>query len=382
MASPPSSDLLAQIAKAANELGFVKVGFTPIPELKRGTEALQRWLSQGFHGDMDYMARHGLRDDPQKMLSEAKGVIVVALPYARDDDTDARLTPLRGVVARYARGPDYHYLLKEKLSQLAETLSDLLKSPVLSRPCVDTAPLLERELAEAAGVGFVAKSTMTLIPGVGTYTLLGELLVNIELPKSVPMETKCGECVACLDACPTKAFVGPWVLDARRCISYLTIESNQPIPRELRAPIGDRIFGCDICQEVCPFNASPKPRPGDPSLAPFPHLQAPELATLLNLRSGEYRRFVKGTALRRASRAQLGRNAALALGNSPDPQAVPILVEALHHNTSPLVRGHVAWALGQHGGEVAREALTLRLETEEDDFVQSELRAALEVPSA
>jgi epoxyqueuosine reductase len=170
-------------------------------------------------------------------------------------------------------------------------------------------------------------------------------------------------------------------LDARRCISYLTIESNQPIPRELRAPIGDRIFGCDICQEVCPFNASPKPRPGDPSLAPFPHLQAPELATLLNLRSGEYRRFVKGTALRRASRAQLGRNAALALGNSPDPQAVPILVEALHHNTSPLVRGHVAWALGQHGGEMAREALTLRLETEEDDFVQSELRAALDVLS-
>ena len=373
---------LSQIATKARELGFAKVGFTPITPLERGSNALKSWLGKGFHGTMAYMAAHGERNDPRKMLAESKGIIVVALPYNRDVvPMPNPSNTLPGVVARYAQGADYHFVLKEKLITLSDEISKQFECTVLSRPCVDTAPLLERELAEEAGVGFIAKSTMTLIPGVGTYTLLGELLIDVHLPPSKPAETKCGDCTTCLDQCPTNAFLGPYVLDARKCISYLTIESKDPIPRELRRPIGNRIFGCDICQEVCPFNASPKDRPGDSALAPFERLQFPALQGLLNMRSGEYRRFVKGTALRRTTRAQLGRNAAIALGNSQNKEAIPHLIQALRENSSALVRGHAAWALGELPSSASQKALLESAQSEVNDFVLDEVRSALKTLS-
>ena len=340
------------IRDAALQLGFVRVGFTPVEPSARDTQALQDWLAAGYHGDMAYMAgpRHA-----QQVLAEARTVVVVALPYPRGDA--APPPGLHGVVARYARGADYHEVLKRKLEALGEACCTIVGRPVRVRPCVDTAPLLERSYAAQAGVGFAAKSTMTIVPGVGTYVLLGELLLDVDLDPSEPARSRCGSCTACLDACPTGAFVGPHVLDARRCVSYLTIELRGPIPPALRPLMGNMVAGCDICQEVCPFNASPRPRPSAPELAARHDWTFPELQGLLLQGSAVHRRRVKGSALRRLSRQQLARNAAVALGNSGDPRAVPALAEAAQTHAHPLVRSHAAWALGQLGGAVAEAVL-------------------------
>jgi len=241
---------------------------------------------------------------------------------------------------------------------------------------VDTAPLLEREAARRAGIGFTAKSTLTIAPGLGSYILLGELLTDLELAPSEPIASSCGSCRACLDACPTAAFVDAYTLDARRCISYLTIELQGAIPRALRPLIGRWVFGCDICQEVCPFNHSPKPRPSEPELAPRRSLTDPDLVELLQITSSAYRRFVRGTALKRISRHRLQRNAAVALGNTRSPAAAEPLARALLSNPSPLVRAHCAWALGQIGTEVARSALAASRQGELDETVIEEIEAA------
>ena len=233
-------------------------------------------------------------------------------------------------------------MMKEKLGALAERCASILGRPVMARACVDTAPLLEHEVARRAGLGFTAKSTLTIVPGLGSYVLLGELLLDVELPTSEPVAAGCGSCRACLDACPTAAFVDAHVLDARRCISYLTIENQGPIPTELRARLGTRVFGCDVCQEVCPFNASSAPRPRAPELTPRAALAVLDLVHLLELGAAGYRKLVRRTALRRVSRDTLARNAAVALGNTGDQRAVPPLARALAAHTSPLVRAHAA----------------------------------------
>jgi epoxyqueuosine reductase len=284
------------------------------------------------------------------------------------------------VIARYARGDDYHDVMRKKLRRLADAVANLLGRPVLARHCVDTAPLLERAAAERAGLGFAAKSTMTIVPGVGSYVMLGELLLDVEIAADEPMTPRCGSCRLCLDACPTGAFVDAHVLDAGRCISYLTIETSGPIPRELRPLIGLRVFGCDVCQDVCPFNAAAANKPSAPEFEPRPHLAAPDLIELLELGSARYRQFVKGTALRRTHRAQLARNAAIALGNAKDPRAIVPLARAVAAHTSALVRGHAAWALGEIGPlarEIAEQTLTCARDHDADAFVRDEAQLAL-----
>ncbi|HEX3849879.1 MAG TPA: tRNA epoxyqueuosine(34) reductase QueG [Polyangiaceae bacterium] len=378
-----ASELAARVRAAGQELGFVRVGFAAIDPLELGAERLSAWLREGRQAEMDYLL--GERHDPRRLLSEAKTLIAVALAYPatlglvplrRAEDGE----PLTGIVARYARGDDYHDVMRKKLRRLADAVANLLGRPVLARHCVDTAPLLERAAAERAGLGFASKSTMTIIPGVGSYVMLGELLVDVEITADAPMAPRCGSCRLCLDACPTGAIVDAHVIDARRCISYLTIEHNGPIPRELRPLIGVRVFGCDVCQDVCPFNASAEGKPSAPELAPRPSLAAPDLIGLLELGSARYRQLVKGTALRRTHRAQLARNAAIALGNSKDARAVIPLAHALSAHTSPLVRGHAAWALGEIG-ELAREhglqSLTCARDHDADAFVREEAALAL-----
>ena len=370
-------------ARPGSELGFVRLGFAAIDPLELGAERLAEWLAQGRHAEMTYL--EGPRHDPRRLLAGAKTLIAVALAYPASRE----LVPLRrgaagaaltGVVARYARGEDYHDVMRKKLRRLADAVANLLGRPVLARHCVDTAPLLERAAAERAGLGFAAKSTMTIIPGVGSYVLLGELLVDAEISPGSPLAPGCGSCRLCLDACPTGAFVDAHVLDARRCISYLTIETSGPIPRELRPLIGVRVFGCDVCQDVCPFNAAAEGKPSATELAPRPHLGAPDLIELLELGSARYRQFVKGTALRRTHRAQLARNAAIALGNSRDLRAVIPLARAVSAHTSALVRGHAAWALGEIGEparELAESALSCAAEHDADPFVRDEAQLAL-----
>jgi epoxyqueuosine reductase len=370
---------IVSLVDAARELGFARAAIVPI-EPPRRHELYTSWLAAGHAGEMTYLAAPdhvAPRADLRALLDTARSLIVVALAHDRTDPVPAdRL--VRGRIARYARGEDYHLVMRDKLVQLADRLAGELGRPVASRPCVDSAPVLEREWAERAGIGFVAKNTMVIAPGAGSYLVLGELLVDAELAPTAPAapaKPRCGSCRSCLDACPTGAFVDAYVLDARRCISYLTIEHHAAIPRELRPAIGTWVFGCDVCQEVCPFNAGAGEAP-DRLLQPRSLDHAlPDLVALAGKGANQLRRFVRRTALRRIPRAVLLRNVAVALGNTGDPAAIAPLV-ALLGDTAPLVRGHAAWALGRFDDPVARAALEAALVAEAHPDVLDELTAA------
>jgi epoxyqueuosine reductase len=361
-----------KIVDAARALGFHRVGIAPVAPAER-FGVYQEWLAAGHAGEMTYL--HGEeRRDVRALLDSAKTVISVALSYGAPDLVPVRTGP-RGGIARYARGADYHMVMKEKLRALAARVAELCGREVAARPCVDTAAVLERDLGERAGLGFVGKNTMLIAPGLGSYLMLGELLVDEEIaPFGDPGEKKCGACRLCLDACPTGAFVGPFQLDARRCVSYLTIEHMGPIPRDLRARLGTMIFGCDVCQEVCPFNAAVAAgtaAPPAPELAARARLTAPELIPLLGLGAAQYRQFVKRSALRRLHRAQLLRNVCVALGNAGDAAAIPALRAALATEKSALIRAHAAWALGRLG-----DVEHLRAHIDEDPDVRAEIEEA------
>jgi epoxyqueuosine reductase len=356
------------IASLARELGFHRAAVVPI-EPPRRHEVYASWLATGHHGEMAYLAEPdhiAPRTDLRALLASARSLVVVALAYERADPDG--LVGLRGKIARYARGEDYHLVMRDKLVALAERLARELGRPVASRPCVDSAPVLEREWAERGGLGFIAKNTMLIAPGLGSYVVLGELLVDVDLAPTAPdtpPKPRCGSCTACLDACPTRAFVDAYVLDARRCISYLTIEHQGAIPRELRPAIGTWVFGCDVCQEVCPFNAGAA-EPADPLLRPrTPEHALPDLIALAGKGANQLRQLVRRTAMRRVSRESLLRNVAVALGNTGSRDAIPALHGLLAHR-SPIVRGHAVWALRRLGADLSGF-------TDDDPFVRSEL---------
>ncbi|MFZ5891355.1 MAG: tRNA epoxyqueuosine(34) reductase QueG [Myxococcota bacterium] len=383
LAHPSPQSLSSQVLKEGLALGFARVGIADTEPLLRGRERLQAFRERGFAGDMTYL-QQGERHDLQALLPGARSAVVVL--FAHGDPSvvpvESLVPGLRGRVARYAQGADYHLLVKTRLFELARRIATSSGRTLRARACVDTAPLLERELALRAGLGFQGKSTLLIAPGVGSYVVIGELLLDIELEPTRAPVAGCGSCRACIDACPTQAFAGEYMLDARRCISYLTIEREGSIPRELRAPIGNRVFGCDVCQETCPFNASPA-RPRSSDLGRRDALMAPDLIELLNLGSAAYRRLVKRTALRRASRTTLQRNAAIALGNSADVRALPALCTALAEHPNAVVRLHVAWALGELGVQLgfsndACAALESARQSDVDADVRAECAHALE----
>lgn len=341
---------VADLRAWALELGLADVGAATINEATlrgeaQAKESTERWLSAEYHGGLQYMTAPRLT--PLQLLPSAKTVLVAlaATEHVRPESSVPIET--RGTIAAYARGSDYHYVLKDKLWQLTQRLCDALGEPVVARICVDTAPILERYWAACAGVAFIGKSTMAIAPGIGSRVLLGLVLVDRALPSSPPTLDGCGTCTRCLDACPTRAFAAPYVLDARRCISYLTIENSGDIAADLRADVGAHVFGCDVCQTVCPYNASRKLPPPLSELCATRERKSADLTAWVGLTSGEYRRLTQRSALRRTPRAQLQRNAVVALGNTKDPQAIPTLGTALLHNANPLVRKHAAWALGQ-----------------------------------
>lgn len=347
-----TSDLREEILQAGLQLGFVRVGFaptTPLPHIA----ALRRWVDEGMAATMTYMAR-GLerRGLPTELLPEARVAIVGVASYAAPDEP---LEGAVGLVARYARGVDYHVVLRARLAALHDWIERRLGQTLPHRVVVDTAPLLERELAMAAGVGFMGKSTLLITPGVGSYTLLGALLLPLELPPDEPRSESCGDCRLCLEACPTGAIVAPHVLDARRCLSYLTIEHRGAVEdAALRSALSPWVFGCDVCQQVCPHNASTARRaalPPDPELAPPDRLRGLDLVALLRMRSGEHRRLVSGRALRRASRTMLARNAALAaaplLRGGSDAAELQRALEELRAAPDPALRDAARWALAR-----------------------------------
>jgi epoxyqueuosine reductase len=370
-----------KIEDLARHLGFDLLGI--VPAAPPSTIARYRaWLAQGYHGGMGYLARPDAvarRADPARILPGARYLIVVGLNYhTRPLPPALRDDPARGLIASYAWGDDYHDLMLPRLEQLAAALEVQTGEPVAHRAYVDTGPLLERDLAAAAGLGFVGKNTNLIHPRRGSWLFLGELLLAAELPPRDGGGSRgtCGRCTRCLEACPTAAFAAPYVLDARRCISYLTIEHRGPIPSELRPLLGNRIFGCDICQEVCPWNRR-FARPGaEAALQPRDAGRiAPRLLDLLALDEETFRRRFRHTPIWRARRRGLLRNAAVAAGNWGHPSAVPALARALEDD-EPLIRSHAAWALGRIGGKGARAALDRAQAVEAHGEVRAEIEAA------
>jgi epoxyqueuosine reductase len=352
VSSDPAA-LGAIVRDAAARAGLVRVAAIPV-EPPRRFELFRDWLAAGKHGDMAYLAspEHlAARADLGALLRGARTVVVAAM--AHDPGAPGADAPNRGAIARYARGDDYHMVLRDKLAAVADEDARACARAVAARPCVDSAPLLERELAERAGLGFVGKNTLLIVPGVGSYVLLGELLLDVDVAldpgggAAEPMRTRCGTCRACLDACPTQAFDAAFVLDARRCLSHATIEVDGVFPPALRARAGAWVFGCDVCQDVCPYNAAAPARVVvDPAMRARDDAHAaPDLLALLAAPSNQLRQFVKRTALRRVPRAQLLRNVCVALGNVGDARAVAPLIARLT-DVAPLVREHAAWALG------------------------------------
>lgn len=334
-------DRLKQHARA---LGFELAGIAPATEAD-GFDRLRDWLALGFAGTMEYMQRHSdARRHPASILPDVRSVLMVAMNYRPPDEEMPNGTP-HGRIARYARGMDYHDVLRDRLNRLRDWLCQE-RPDCVGRGVVDTAPLLERDFARRAGLGWFGKNTMLLNKRFGSYFFLGALLTNLELACDSPHATAhCGTCTACLDACPTNAFVAPGILDSRRCISYLTIENRDDIAEELRPGLGNWLFGCDVCQEVCPWNRK-APAGVEPLLQERPDLEKVDLIELLGLSEEEFRHRFRGTALMRTKRRGLLRNAALVLGNTGGSDVLPALRRALD-DREPMVREAARWAIEQ-----------------------------------
>ncbi len=302
--------------------------------------AFEDWLERGYAGEMDYLPRGAeKRRDTRLPFPGAVSAIVVALNYGG--------TSPSGPIARYARGADYHDVMWKKLDSLHGWIDDYLGRPVRGKSYVDTGPILERDLARKAGLGWFGKNTNLINPEIGSFFFIGSLLVDLELEPDSPFEAdRCGTCTRCLDACPTQALIEPRVLDATRCISYLTIESRGPIPEELRESIGTLAYGCDICQDVCPWNVSFARDLTELALAPRAEMESPELTELMRMSPERWREFSRGSAIKRAKRSGFLRNVAVALGNSGSSDAIPALSKALS-DEEPLVQEHAAWALSK-----------------------------------
>jgi epoxyqueuosine reductase len=326
-----SADRKESLRREAEALGFHLFGVAPARPAATG-EFFARWLGDGYHAEMGYMARRvEERMDVGKILPGARSIICVGVSY-NGKMPDA--SGLRGRIARYARGEDYHAWMGKKLERLAARI------PGKARWYVDTGPVLEREYAVRAGLGWFGKNTNLIRQGTGSYLLLGEIITDLLLPPDAPVPDRCGTCTACIDACPTDAIREPYRVDSNACIAYLTIEHRGAIPEEHREGMGDWVFGCDICQEVCPWNGK-APEVRDPWEG-----GRPDLISLLEMTEDQFRERFRGTAVRRTGWRGMRRNAAVALGNSADPTAAPPLERALD-DPDPMVREHAARALGQ-----------------------------------
>ncbi len=364
--------LTSRIREEARRLGFFKVGLAsagPLP----GANHFEEWLRAGMHGEMAYMqAQSEKRKNLERVLENARSIIVLALNYHCGDGLSDE--PLKGRISRYAWGDDYHLLLKDRLERLERFIhSEVPEARGLFY--VDTGPVMEKAWGAQTALGWMGKHTNLITREQGSWFFIGVILLNIELDYDSPAEDHCGTCIRCIQACPTKAIIAPYVVDARLCISYLTIELRGPIPRVLRPLIGNHIFGCDDCQEVCPWNRFAVPAP-EQAFRPREGNLMPELSRLVQLTTEEFDNRFRRSPIRRARREGFVRNVAVALGNSRRPEAVPALAQAMK-DESALVRAHAAWALGEIATTESRRLLESASGSETHPEVREEILLAL-----
>lgn len=376
-----AESLTQQLLAKAEELGFDLVGVVR-PTDAQTYRHFELWLELGYAGEMEYMVRtKHLRKNPRALMEECKSVIVVGVSYAACSELwgDDEPSGLVGKISLYACRRDYHDVIKAKLRELRDWLKGIACC-ARGKICVDSSPILERELAVRAGFGWFGKSTNVISRRFGSLFFIGELLTDVELEPTEMLERdRCGKCTRCIDACPTDALISPRLLDARRCISYLTIEHRSAIKFELRERIGRWIFGCDVCQRVCPWNSRAKVGAMIDEFKPRHELLRPNLIELLSLTEDEFNQRFAGTPILRAGRERLLRNVVVALGNTMDESAVKPLADLLCSNESSLVRSHAAWALGRIGSKSARTALERAWGRERDENVRNEIRLAIEM---
>ena len=338
---------LAQRLKAwGAELGFQKIGIAE-PDLSAAEPRLLEWLSKGWHGEMEYMARHGaLRARPGELRPGTLRVISCRMNYATDVAEGISADGDRAYIARYARGRDYHKVLRDRLQKLCDRIA-AAAGPFGYRAFTDSAPVMEVELAARAGLGWRGKHTLLLSRDAGSWFFLGEIYCDLPLPADVAEDDHCGSCRRCIDVCPTQAIRGPYQLDARRCISYLTIEHKSAIPEELRPLIGNRVYGCDDCQVVCPWNSFAQPA-SEADFAPRNGLDDASLVALFAWTEAEFDERMRGSPIRRIGYERWLRNLAVGLGNAPSSAEVVAALRARRNDPSPLVKEHVEWALARH----------------------------------
>ncbi len=361
-----------RIKEKALELGFNKVGMRRVERLD-DRNRLEEWLAEGNHGEMQWMARDSERRlDPSRVLAQARSIITLGVNYYTPIVHSE--SSLHGKVSRYAWGKDYHLVLKDRLNRLADWILDTSPASWGLAYC-DTGPIMEKAWAQLSGMGWIGKHSNLITQELGSWLFLAEILTQLELESNQESKNHCGICHRCIDVCLTRAIVAPYVVDARRCISYLTIELRGPIPREFRASIGTRIFGCDDCQDVCPWNRFSQPSQ-DSEFYPDQDNYAPALAQLIGLTELQFQERFRHSPIRRAGYRGFLRNVAVALGNSADPRSIPALQEAVGH-PEPLVRQHAAWALGKIGGTAAKALLAKALQCERDVVTREEIELAL-----
>lgn len=342
------SELQQQIHNWADELGFAQLGISGV-ELHDAEEALQRWLDKGYHGEMDYMARHGTkRSRPAELEPGTLSVISVRIDYLPEASEHALSVLNNGskaYVSRYALGRDYHKMMRKRLQQLAKRMAEMV-GEFGYRVFVDSAPVMEKPLAAQAGLGWVGKHSNVLCREAGSWFFLGEIYTTLPLTPTLPVEPHCGTCTACIDACPTDAIVEPYVVDARLCISYLTIEHRGSIPLSLRPLMGNRIYGCDDCQLFCPWNRF-APMTKEQDFLPRHQLDDSTLLTLFGWSEAQFLKQTEGSAIRRIGFESWQRNIAIALGNAPFSHDIIEALKQQHEQSSTLVREHIDWAIEQ-----------------------------------
>ena len=370
------SQLERTIKQYGESLGFDIVGITTAEPFFRDEQAAIERIRDGLMDGLPWYTEERVRraTHPEVLLPGAKSIISLAMSYLTEEPENGGPGP-HGKIARYAWGDDYHQLLKGRLKEFVEGVSERVGRPVGTRIFVDDGPMNDRAAAERAGVGWFGKNTNILTPSHGSWVLLGQVVTDLELEPDRPLAKTCGDCVRCIDECPTGAIVAPYVIDNTRCISFLTIELRGAIPREMRPLVGDWVFGCDICQDVCPVNR--KAALGlEPAFRQRHDFAAPQLLPLLELDDEAFRERFRNSPIKRAKRVGLQRNVCVALGNIGDPTAVPALAKCMN-GADALVRMHAAWALGRIGGPEASGALHSAIDREEDPAVLEEIELSL-----